>query len=322
MGDGREHRHQEEALEVGCADCHFSGEAASLPWSALDEESRKIVRLRSAEDPVERRFLTAARSGLALVNAFVDSSGRPALQGKLSGRRHPLNPPSASCTGLGHERLSCGACHTDWAPQCLSCHTQQLSDGSWQEFGGDFLADPPSLGVRGEAPGRIATFAPGMILTVGTQARQVAGVAPALLARQGRLQRLFAPVEPHTTARRGRSCRSCHAEPLALGVGRGGLRLVDAPAAAFVFEPAWRPLRDGLPADAWTAFLGERTRPWATRSDARPLSAAEQKRILRVGACPECHPDGQRERRSVYADFARARRDATARCLVPWPSEP
>jgi len=48
--------------------------------------------------------------------------------------------------------------------------------------------------------------------------------------------------------------------------------------------------QDGLPADAWTAFLGEREGAVATREDARPFTGHEQSRIVRVGACLSCHP--------------------------------
>ena len=124
--------------------------------------------------------------------------------------------------GGGHERLSCGSCHSAWAPRCVTCHTaydpkgegyDALEDkdvvGAWTERAGPFVANPPTLGLRRSAtPGgreSIDAFAPGMIMTVD-RAMQ-AGAAPDVL-----FWRLFARVEPHTTRREARSCKSCHNE--------------------------------------------------------------------------------------------------------------
>ena len=317
MGDGRTYVHEEDALEVACEDCHVAGIARTLGWDELDEESRRIVRLRSDEEPKDRRFLIAERSGLALVNVFGGADGEPVLEGKLSGKRHRLKPPAPACTGLGHDRVSCSACHSGWAPQCLQCHTQRGTDGLWHEIGGDFRAEPPSLGVRGPGPGRIEPFAPGMILTLGTEPVDMERAFPPALVKQGRFERFFSPVEPHTTAAGGRSCASCHNDPLALGLGRGKLRLESKGQARWIFEPAEEALRDGLPADAWTGFL-ESPRPrCTTRSDARPFTVEEQRRILRVGACLTCHEPTAVEVERIYRSFDHALERVTPKCLVP-----
>jgi hypothetical protein len=319
MGDGRTHVHEEEALEVACADCHVVGPPKTLEWEKLDEESRKIVRLRSDDEPADRRFLVAGRSGLALVNVFLDGDGRPVLEGKLDGKRHELKPPSSRCTGLGHERVSCRACHSAWAPQCLQCHTQLGTDGRWHEIGGDFRAEPPSLGVRGDTPGRIETFAPGMILTLGTEPADMERAFPPVLIKQGRFERLFSPVEPHTTSREGRPCRSCHNDPRTLGLGRGMLRLEKKDEVRWTFQPEQALAPDGLPFDAWTGYL-ELPRPrGTTRTDARPFTPEEQRRILRVGACLTCHEPTGPETERIYGDFETSLERATPRCVVPWP---
>jgi hypothetical protein len=317
MGDGRTYVHEEDALEVACEDCHVAGIVRTLGWGELDEESRKIVSLRMDDEPRDRRFLVAARTGLALVNVFLGEDGETVLQGKLSGKRHPLKPPASACTGLGHDRVSCTACHSRWAPQCLECHTQRGTDGLWHEIGGDFRAGLPSLGVRGAPPGRIEPFVPGMILTLGLEPTDMERAFPPALVRQGRLERFFSPLEPHTTARQGRSCASCHTDPLALGLGRGTLRLETADEPHWVFEPREATLRDGLPADAWTGFL-EAPRPRSTtRVDARPFTVKEQRRILRVGACLECHEPTAAEIERIYRSFDHSLEQVTPACADP-----
>jgi hypothetical protein len=294
-----------------------AGIARTLGWDELDEESRTIVRLRTGEEPKDRRFLVAARTGLALVNVFAGQDGEPVLVGKLSGTRHRLKPPSPACTGMGHERVSCSACHTGWAPQCLQCHTQRGTDGLWHEIGNDFRAGLPSLGIRGAPPGRIEPFTPGMILTLGTEPVDMERAFPPTLVKQGRFERFFSPVEPHTTTKEGRSCASCHSDPLALGLGRGTVRLGGESGKEWVFEPSEAPLGDGLPADAWTSFL-EPPRPRnSTRTNARPFDPEEQRRILRVGVCLGCHEPTKAELDRIYRAFDESLTRLSPRCTVP-----
>jgi len=142
--------------------------------------------------------------------------------------------------------------------------------------------------------------------------------APALV-KQGRFARFFSPVEPHTTALRGRSCASCHNDPLALGLGRGTLRLETDGKARWVFEPEEETLRDGLPADAWAGFLKAPRPRSTTREDARPFTPEEQSRILRVGACLTCHEPTESEIERIFRSFDESLTRVTPRCVVPGP---
>ncbi|MCP4662094.1 MAG: hypothetical protein GY856_42370, partial [bacterium] len=226
MGDGIVHLHQEEQIEIACTDCHPVDAPRTLAWDELDEESRIILLVRHGEELVGRRFLAASKSGLALINVFLDAQGRPVLEGKLDGKRRRLLPPTAGCTLTlpGHEDLSCRSCHTAWAPQCLGCHTQRTRRGEWVEFAGTFLAGPPPLGVREEGGRcRVVPVIPGMIMTLNPEPAAVESADRSRLMAQGSFHRLFAPTAAHTTVKEGRSCAACHSDPLALGIGRGEL---------------------------------------------------------------------------------------------------
>ena len=314
MGDGKAHAHKRAQLKVGCEDCHARPGArlASVPGSKLDPESRRILALREWTGvPGEKHGV--ARSGEPLVNVVVDTGGRAQMIRKRSGQRLKLQPMAAVCTeGGGHERLSCGSCHSAWAPRCVTCHTSYdpkgegfdvLADadvkGAWTEKAGPFVANAPTLGVqRGGRDGKetIETFVPGMIMTVDRATK--VGASPDVL-----FWRLYARSEPHTTRRETRSCESCHNDPEALGYGRGNLRLekTGPGTGRWMFAPAAAAHPgDGLPADAWIPFLGTRSGKESTTEAVRPFSVEEQQRTLTVGACLTCHKaDSPVMRRSV-----------------------
>jgi len=132
-------------------------------------------------------------------------------------------------------------------------------------------------------------------------------------------RRLYARIEPHTTRREARSCESCHNDAVALGYGRGELRYERVPGGGrWRFTPAMASLpADGLPADAWIPFLGERGGMVSTRMDVRPFTAEEQRRILRVGACLTCHARGSAVMRDSVRDFAAVLAGRSPRCMLP-----
>lgn len=293
MGDGRRHLHAEAAVEISCADCHQRAPVRGLRHGELDDESQRLLALRGVADREARVYVAAQRSGLGLINVTVDAGGRIVVWTKEGGRALHPPAPAAACAQEAHQRLTCQACHSAWVPQCIGCHTQRVGSG-YREYAGALGADPPVLGVR--ADGRIDTFLPGMVLTLGVRPAPDDADARALAAA-GVQRRLYARVAPHTTARLGRSCASCHRSGLALGYGRGVLRLSGRDPARWRFEPAYEPLSDGLPADAWIGFLedvgGGAASPKAgiraTRVGLRPFSRAEQERILRA-ALDRVHP--------------------------------
>jgi hypothetical protein len=336
MGSGQAVAHKAQALRVRCEDCHAAPGAAlaSQALRDIDPESRKILTLRAwTLQPGERVGTT--RSGDTLVNVTVDGQGRGQLRRKATGQPAPLKAQAAACAqGGGHQRLSCTSCHTAWAPQCTTCHTSfdtqseghdhlamKFVPGEWMESSVDFEAGPPALGVRmasgrGERGGELVdTFVPGMILTIDRNLQR--GQPPDTIFR-----RLFSPLSAHTTQRQARSCESCHNDPVALGYGKGHLRFESRGQAAGTGRWHFTPARaasphDGLPEDAWTGFLAERSGMVSTQAGARPFSVAEQQRILTVGACLTCHKGDSAVMRESVRDFPAVLRRRSAQCAVP-----
>ncbi|HEY3372202.1 MAG TPA: hypothetical protein VGK10_15210, partial [Prolixibacteraceae bacterium] len=322
MGDGIRHTHKEDAVSVQCVDCHTTGKVRSIEVSLLpDKESQMIGWLRK-RDPKTKVVLTV-KNQQPLINTRVDSLDRVFLTDKLTGKEHESKPAASVCTkGKGHSRLSCEACHTAWVPQCIGCHNTfeketagfdllkgTATKGSWVEFAGQNLPEPPVLGIN-TSTNQVVTAMPGMVLSIDLES---------FAKGKGKsFHRLYAPASGHTTQREGRSCQSCHNNPLAIGYGRGELVYrVTGNTGSWIFEPrfALNP-NDQLPEDAWTGFLQEAKAPYATRSTLRPFSVNEQNRILEVGSCLTCHDGKSKVMDLALVNFPQTLARRSAKCVL------
>ncbi|KAF0196481.1 MAG: hypothetical protein FD166_2436 [Bacteroidetes bacterium] len=326
MGDGNRYMHKEEAVKVQCTDCHAIKVIRTAKIGDTDQETRLIAWLRGYNNPDAEIILTQ-KVGHALINTRVEQKGKILKLIRKSGTGSGLmNPPAEACTrGIAHNRLSCDACHTGWAPQCIGCHTEfntkengydmltgKRRNGSWVEYAAEGLAELPVLGVnetdKSVRGGKITTFIPGMIMTLDKESyRKGSGKT---------FHRLYAPASAHTTQRTGRSCKSCHNDPLALGYGRGSLTLTAG--GNWVFDPEYKTNKeDGLPEDAWTGFLKERKGLASTRMGMRPFSISEQKKILTAGACLTCHKENSDVMKKALSDFNGEIRLRKKTCILP-----
>ncbi len=132
-------------------------------------------------------------------------------------------------------------------------------------------------------------------------------------------QRLYAPAAPHTTQTAGRDCKSCHNDPVALGLGSGKLKYVmHENTGKWIFKPKYQNNSiDGLPEDAWTGFMQERDGIVSTRTNVRPFSVEEQKRILTVGACLNCHADDSGVMMEALVNFNKTSENRSKACVLP-----
>ena len=107
--------------------------------------------------------------------------------------------------------------------------------------------------------------------------------------------RLYAPNSPHTTTKNVRDCKSCHSDAATLGYGKGSLIYeIKNSKGTWIFTPEYAlNSHDNLPEDAWIPFLKNVDKKVinSTRTDFRPFNVGEQKQMLLVGACLQCHKD-------------------------------
>jgi hypothetical protein len=275
MGDAGDAAHQRQAVDIDCADCH-NNENSRVTLADWPPELASMKKHVPFAANATTRFLTTKKNGTPLWQIEVHADGA-LLHSKITNRQ--LRVPQLDMETPGHnsqhERLSCAACHSQWAPQCFGCHMdydpdgeqwdhieQAITPGRWSDARWHVNNALPALGVNDS--NEIEPFVPGMIMTVAH---------PALPKPQ--FVRQFAPLSPHTTGA-ARSCASCHRSSEALGLGHGQF-VNDGDERRFVPEHAL--LQDGLPSDAWTNIggtLGGR----APITGQRPFNAAEIKAIL------------------------------------------
>jgi len=304
MGNGIRYAHEEDAVTLQCSDCHFKEKPNTIPYDSLDAESMLVFLHRDYEH-TDKQIIAVEKDGHPLVNTFVDSTGNAFLIGKKDGNLHELKPQSSVCSrDHAHKNVSCSACHSSWTSSCIGCHNEFDSNepkaydllakkyvkGEWKEYVAEFSSSQPALGVRvHENKNVIEPAVPGMILTIDK------GSYVGKPETDVSFHRLYAPNSPHTTTKSVRDCKSCHSNPATLGYGNGTLVYeINGDKGKWVFTPeyALNP-NDNLPEDAWVPFLKsvDKNVVNSTRSHFRPFNVEEQKKLLLVGACLQCHKD-------------------------------
>ena len=305
MGDGKLYTHEEQAVKLQCSDCHFKEQPNTIPSDSLDRESL-LVFLHRDYKHTDKQIIAVKKDQHPLVNTFIDSLGNAFLIGKKDGVLHPINPQSEICSrDNAHKNVSCATCHSSWTSRCIGCHNEydkneprafdlldkKYGKGQWKEYVAEFSSSLPAMGVRENSEGkRIEPAVPGMILTIdkGSYAGKEIG-------EEVSFHRLYAPNSPHTTVSKVRDCKSCHSNSATLGYGNGALEyIIENGKGTWEFNPEYaQNPNDGLPEDAWIPFLKEVDAMTinSTRTDFRPFSVKEQKQLLLVGACLQCHKE-------------------------------
>ena len=315
MGDGNVYAHQENAVNVSCEDCHIKysekvKDVKTIAFAELNQDEQRIIKLRNIDEI--KQFVYAEQTDKNLINVIKEKENLVLIT-KNTAKNIPISKQSKSCSKEVHKNVQCSTCHTSWAPQCISCHTdfdtkedgydlltKEWGIGKWQEHGDKYLAEYPSLGVVNKDGEKIIkTFSPGMIMHLQKDS----------VTRS--FHRLFAPVSAHTISAKGKTCKDCHNNPVALGYGRGDLIYQNK---KWTFNAKFSKETDGLPQDAWIGFLTNDTIKKATRNNARPFGIEEQKRILKVGSCLTCHKENSKVVHLILEDYDLALKTRIVQC--------
>lgn len=328
MGDGKNYRHQEDAVSIQCIDCHFIDKPNTTTLEKLDTESVKIATLRKF-DLKDKKIVVKSKSGQPLINTFLDNQNNAFMISKNNGKVHPLSKQSPVCQkDKVHSNLTCSSCHTSWASKCIGCHnqfdkndkmgfdllSQQYVTGQWVEYVHEFSVSEPSLGVREVGNKKeIKPAVPGMIMTIDKGSYKNKPRTDIVF------HRLFTPNAPHTTTKKGRSCESCHLNPYVLGYGSGKLTINKK--GKIEFQASYELNKnDNLPEDAWIPFLSqiEKNKTYSTRTNFRPFNLSEQQKILTVGMCLTCHKSDEKiMQESLLKGIEAIITKRTNNCILP-----
>ncbi|WP_111709186.1 hypothetical protein [Lutibacter citreus] len=332
MGDGKKYTHEEQAVMVQCSDCHFKDQPNTMPYDSLDIESILVFMHREYSHN-DKQIISVKNGGHPLVNTFIDSVGNAFLIGKKDGELHKMNPQSEICSRDNvHKNVSCSTCHSSWTSRCIGCHNEydkneprafdlldkKYKKGQWKEFVAEFSSSLPAMGVRenGEVK-KIEPAVPGMILTIDK-----GSYVGKELGDDVSFHRLYAPNSPHTTISKARDCKSCHSNPATLGYGNGALVYeINKGVGKWHFKAEYAlNENDNLPEDAWVPFLTESSigQVNSTRTDFRPFTLKEQKELLTVGACLQCHKeDSKVMNKSLIIGLKPLMNQISDKCVLP-----
>jgi hypothetical protein len=332
MGDGNRYLHTEDAVKIGCSDCHKAKEDIDFPVTAtLDNEAEKLFSIRS-KPRLKGPFLISERSGLPLYNTTKQENNSVRMQGKLNRRIYDVQKRAEICdAGNAHNDLSCNGCHTSWVPRCLGCHTsydpeqpaydllnKERTKGRWVESVDGFAIGKPTLGVRiknidKREKREIISMVPGMIMTLDQDDY------PGNQGKEESFHRLYAPLFSHTIMSKAYDCKECHNDPVVLGYGEGILEYVTSgKEGEWRFFPEYADLEDELPADAWIGFLKDQNGPFSTRTNIKPFSIDEQKRLLTVASCLECHDGNSSVMLESLVSLDSVMQKMTDDCILPF----
>lgn len=298
MGDGKTYVHASDAVKIQCNDCHTKN-AKTTTYEKLDGEEKMLFALRKYQHQ-NKAMISTQKDVFALLNTYLDNENEVHLISKKDNKDFTISKPNEHCTKPAHKDLACNTCHSSWAPKCIGCHNtfnkekdslaydllaQKPVNEAWNELVAEFGSSELAFGVRESKSHerKIECAVPGMIMSIDHQSFDSAATS------LESFYRLYAPNAPHTTTKQVRTCKSCHNNPYALGYGSGDLLYKNE---QWLFDAFYENNEnDNLPEDAWIEMFKEQNpnKDYSTRTDFRPFNTQEQKNILAVGKCLQCH---------------------------------
>lgn len=301
MGDGRENKHMEDAVDIKCKDCHTPTFKEFLP----DTLAQTLIDLNK-EMPIPKEIAYSGKKNAPIYN-LQKNDDNVTFYRKRDGKGFDMiNMSNKPYHNLDiHKRLDCSSCHTQWIASCYGCHEvyfdkgkqydwekQKITDGKWLELRSFLRFESPSLGIGYNE--KIMPFAPGC---------QVIGT----IFKDDKVEQFHAMAmagwEPHTIGK-SRTCVDCHIDPASLGLGRGTL---DIKKDKITFSPIYNSKKSGLeidyPIDSFVSVEGKQFQT-TSRKNARSFNKTELNRIVNAYKCILCHRNYEDK---VYVDFDKSK---------------
>ena len=288
MGDGKKHLHMEDALDIGCKDCHNPTfkPSSNYPKAAM-------LSALNGNIPLAKNIAITAQKGTPLYNVAKDGN-QTVIYRKRDGKKFNISKLSKKPyhTSNMHQRLDCSACHSKWIPSCYGCHEVYFKDGKqydwikhkktkgqWRELRTYLRYESPALAISYNK--KIMPTAPGcQVLTTIYDGNKTTQPFHSFA---------YAAWDPHTTSKDARGCIDCHFNPLTIGLGNG---VLDMNKSGISFMPYYDSNKSSLPItypiDALINKEGKQFQSFS-RDYARGFNKKEVNNIVNAYKCIICH---------------------------------
>ena len=303
MGDGKEHKHMEDAQDISCIDCHEPTfkKATDYPLAI------KLAYI-NGKVPMPKVVAITKRKNTPLYNLQkVDNNFT--LYRKRDGKAFSvpvLQKPYHSQSF--HKRLDCSACHTQWTPSCYGCHEvkfengkqydwikKRATNGQWMELRSYLRYEDNTLSIGYN--GKIMPSAPGcqVIMSIYDKNNTF---------HKGITSLAYGAWSPHTIGK-SKKCNECHFSSSALGLGQG---IMNYKGDKLRFKPYFNSKANGFDfkfnIDKLVDINGTQKQSFS-RDKARAFNKKEIDKIVEVYKCTICHNKWSDK---IYNDFNKSKK--------------
>ncbi len=302
MGDGKAHKHMEEAIYTKCEDCHNPTFKKATPKATL-------LAFLNGEIPTPKEIAFTKKGDIPIYN-LQKRDNKILFYRKRDGKSFNLTKMSKKPyhTQKFHKRLDCSACHTHQIASCYGCHElyskelkqydwikRKKTAGRWRELRSFLRYESPALAIAYNK--KIMPTAPGcQVITTIYDKNSTTSPFHSFA---------FASWSPHSIQKSSRSCIDCHFNPKTLSLGAG---ILDFKEGNITFTPFYNSKSSGLPIsypiDALISINGKQNQTFS-RENARGFNKKELYKIVNAYKCILCHDKWSDK---IYQDFQKSQK--------------
>ncbi|MEA3315567.1 MAG: hypothetical protein U9Q30_06930 [Campylobacterota bacterium] len=305
MGDGKSHKHMEDAVDISCKDCHKADFQDTTNFGLAG----MLIALNE-DIPYPEKIAISKRKNSPLYNVQKNDDNISFYR-KIDGKKFDMGQMSDEpYHNLDiHKRLDCTACHSSWIASCYGCHEiyfkngkqydwikHKKTKGKWVELRSYLRYESPALAIGYN--NKIMPTAPGC--------QVITSVYDKNITDEGFHSFAYAAWDPHTTQKHSRGCVDCHFNPQTLGMGAGNLDIKDG---NITFIPFYNSIESGMPInypiDALVSKDGEQFQSFS-RENARGFNKNEVNKIVKAYECIICHNSWSDK---IYQDFNKSKKE-------------
>ncbi|VAY87886.1 Cytochrome c family protein [hydrothermal vent metagenome] len=304
MGDGKQHSHMEDSVDISCKDCH----APNFKQTSNFGLAGMLIAL-NGNMPYPKQIAVTTKMNSPLYN-LQRNDNNITFYRKLDGQAFDISKMSNASyhTSKNHQRLDCTACHSSWIPSCYGCHEVYFKNGKqydwikhkktrgkWVELRSYLRYESPALAIGYNK--KIMPTAPGC--------QVITTIYDKNITNQGFHSFAYASWDPHTTQKHSRTCIDCHFNPQTLGLGAGILDIKDN---NITFNPYYQSNVSGLPIkfpiDSLVSSNGKQFQSFS-RDNSRGFNKKEITKIVQAYKCIICHSKWDDK---IYNDFKKSKK--------------